>query len=295
MKPEHVVELIVNRDIDELRRLIDEAFLFDAHLFAEGYITERERQRLMLSFELLGKALKRIGLREDWLRYDSWLSFKEDYDRAERGEALRRHNMDWLTTLEGLGASPEDKEFVLAVYRATRVPVSSFEPCPPGILAMRDMILRVSGATTVSSLELDCVDDGGLSRDENPTGKTYVLVDADGTRAHVTIDDKPYKACDREDRRRPISASGWIDGYTAGEGREHPEIEIYLDEKGCPVRLKFAISNTDEKARSSSPIWRDYFAWGNEVARRVEEEWSAVFDEYDRRQEHERPWEEESH
>ncbi|MBR2780322.1 MAG: hypothetical protein IKD81_02775 [Eubacteriaceae bacterium] len=145
----------------------------------------------------------------------------------------------------------------------------------------------------VYTLEFNCVDDCGLLKDPDPVGKTFVLTDDMGIRAQIMV---------REDRRASertgmdidelvftagngstvklaeFLAEGYIEGYTAKEGRSKPEIIIRTDSGAKRVlSLAYWEDENDSRAFSEYPLWQEAFRWEEESSNRREKMLNGLF------------------
>lgn len=246
---------------------------------------------------------------------DAWEAFKEDYAAYQTGTLSDREGGDvWMwydnlpddslaavigrtadvygITFAKDNASPaslEQKRLYFRILEATCLPVLDYyRPRPRSEVRYqpeRHFTHSYNDSRTMV-VAYKCVDDGGLTNEDDPIGKTFLLVSDIGLRASVTITEKrepPFNlfACDR-DNYAPLGrylAKGFIEGYTVfGEevpDDKIPDIVIRMDENGKIVKLGIlSRSEADSTAFYSFPLWQDYFADNNKYC-----DWKAKQDE----------------
>ena len=90
-------------------------------------------------------------------------------------------------------ASKEDQRLVFLLMEQLDVSPSFFKPIPDNVLKPNKTYCHSYNYCCIVSIPFDCIDDGGLLRDDNPVDKTFTLVNTLGLKAVLTI---------KEDRRK---------------------------------------------------------------------------------------------
>ncbi|MCQ2416217.1 MAG: hypothetical protein MJ071_00190 [Oscillospiraceae bacterium] len=208
------------------------------------------------------------------LQYDVFYAFMERakltlIDTYESRQSMRE---DWNRWLEGKQISDarwlnqgKKKAYVYAALQALHLSADDFDEFPsPELKEPKWQKKSYGDFELVTIADAEIVDDGGLSADTDPTGKNYVLKDADGAVYHLNaIRKSSVPGGLHANEEHLYTADGYIEGYT---GKTLREIEFEMYDEG----YIFTYSTTgvdDEDAESS--IWQPYEQWIQErIAKR---------------------------
>ena len=143
----------------------------------------------------------------------------------------------------------------LRLMDAYEIPMEYFFPYPDSMPHPQMSVSLFSVVGRPFTIHFNCMDDGGLLSDPEPTGKEYILVDDLGLKAKVRI----TTVLDSENRN-PLRdgdflGTGVIEGYTSSRERE---IEI-VKRKGRIQYLYTVMDRDDDEAFAAFPLWKDYF------------------------------------
>ena len=208
---------------------------------------------------------------EPWLfcdRLDERITDKASLDLMRRAK------------IYGLGASapeteasPPDRAEFFRLIDAFHVPLAYFQPAPADMIQPSVQYTHTYAAGVKCLIRFHCTDDGGLSKDPDPAGKSYVLTNAHGLKAHVCVQEvRPREKQTMEpdiDDYMPKArylGSGTIEGYTAGSVRP---MTIRTGEGGKIVSLGTCLDINDLNVYSAFPLWRAYFAWQDDKERLI--------------------------
>ena len=286
---------------ETVRAAAEEAYgEFDriGRLYARGMLSGNDffRQMETAFDEGFRKVLRDRGL---ILRIHSgnYASFAEGFRAYPDGRTeADRKEAPWLYrdfVIPGNEASEADGNRVFYLMARYHLPPAFFLP-PPEDVAVPDRTFAHGWNNCAAySVAFRCTDDGGLTRDGQPVGKTFRLTDDRGLNALVTI---------REDRRTggregldfdeavfpgpggPIarkaafSAEGMIEGFTAKERDGDSGLLIRTDGKGRICRLAYYEFPEDREAFQTFPLWQPYFQWSREQADRQKSILSAFWE-----------------
>ena len=231
----------------------------------------------------------------------------ENYDRfcAQFNECQKGHEIPlsvdpvpWLrdTISSNHDADPSDKKCFFRFMESFCLSPDFFLPPPKEIVFPRSHGVHMYHSEGVYSLEFSCADDGGLLTDADPVEKTFVLTDDMGILAEITvkedrrgserngmdIDELVYSSGKESIvRLAEFRGEGYIEGYTAKEGRSKPEIIIRTDLSGKAIRrLAYWEDINDRKAFMEYPLWQEAFRWEEESNKRREEILKGSFEKY---------------
>lgn len=196
---------------------------------------------------------------------NSWKVFVEEYNTWKETKCLPDNDEPWLY-LDKSQAGKADMISFFKLMEAFLIPVEYFKPFPDGCV-----IPEIYLAHSFHDAEYKCVrffltDDGGLFSDENPVGKTYVLVDCHNLKAELEI---------REMKTKEIYHNCWhiskfcgfgtIEGYTSDKKRDiyitdikDSVIWLYLEYGYNEYRNEYNIDAEDELAFRNFPLWKEY-------------------------------------
>ena len=250
--------------------------------------------------DVLDEFLRLNGIRlslsaQGWMRFcDEWAMWKAgNRPESSMGEPwLFRDRLDERITdkgsldimrrakLYGLGASAPETEASLPdrteffrLIDAFHVPPAYFQPAPADMIQPTVQYTHTYANGEKCLIQFHCADDGGLSKDPDPAGKSYVLTNAYGLKAHVCVEEvrpreKQTMELDIDDYvpKARYLGSGTIEGYTAGRVRP---MTIRTGEDEKIARLGTCLDINDLNAYYAYPLWRAYFAWQGDKERLV--------------------------
>ena len=176
----------------------------------------------------------RAAMRKDWAAWQS-------------GEALSNEN--WLSI-------PAEKERVFETISALHLTADDFDEFPAPEMKEPKWQKKTFGEfELVTIADAEITDDGGLAADPDPTGKSYVLHDADGVTYYLNNIRKSAVpgGLDPEEERL-YTADGYIDGYT---GKTPREIEFEIYDGG----FIFTYSTDGTGDPENDPRWIPYEMW----------------------------------
>ena len=198
---------------------------------------------------------KRLDLRLDekrWERFIADYSFwkKNEQPSGQVGEPWLLYHEDYLE------ASVLDKITFFKLMSEYLVPIERFKPA-------RDTCIRpchrylMYGTGMAGVVTFKLVDDGGLSTDPDPIGKTFTLVDDLGLKAEIEINRETPEENNRCDNRMPskYDAIGTIEGYTSTRKRKIYVSEIKRQVVGFYV---CDVHNDDLDVLNSLPLWKEF-------------------------------------
>lgn len=198
---------------------------------------------------------KRLYLRLDEKR---WERFIADYSLWKKNEQPSiQAGGPWLLYLEDyLEASVLDKISFFKLMNEYLVPIERFKPSRDSCIKPRHRYLGYgNGIAGVVIFHL--VDDGGLSTDPDPVGKTFTLVDESGVKAEIDIVRETPEENNRCNNRMTskYDAVGTIEGYTSARKRKIYVSEIEQQEIGFYV---CGVDNDDLEVLYSFPLWKEF-------------------------------------
>ena len=183
-------------------------------------------------------------------------------------------------------ASKEDQRLVFLLMEQLDVSPSFFKPIPDNVLKPNKTYCHSYNYCCIVSIPFDCIDDGGLLRDDNPVDKTFTLVNTLGLKAVLTIKEdrrkENYAGLDFDEmvyktdrgivaKKAEFLAEGSIEGYTTQERHGSQEILVRLKSPGKINSLAYSEYSEDYNAFSDYPLWQEYLAEQREQWRRDRE------------------------
>ncbi len=284
----------VKRTIDETLHTLDRI----GQGYRRGFITQTDCFYTMLGEFSDGfwAFLRNNGL-QIRINSDNYGAFSKEYlAYIKEKDVFEKDHKPWFFKLSnGAEASKEDQKLVMYMMLQYCLAPEFFEPEPEDITDPGRVYAHGWHNGTAYGITFRCVDDGGLLTDEDTAGKSYRLVNDLGLEAVITV-----KEDRRNTERRGLDfdelieasengmqvmlahflAEGYIEGYTAKERKENPDIIIRLNGKGKVYRLAYYASPEDEKVYKDFPLWQDHFKWSDEKAVRDKEILSVLFYKY---------------
>ena len=221
--------LAADPDEEALLLLVNCLFVVLQYHVFYGYL---EKAKLMLGDTYADRA----AMREDW---NAW----------QKGEALGK--TAWLSDADA-------KTAVFEAIDALHLTADDFDEIPaPEMKEPKWQRKTYGDFELVTIADAEITDDGGLSADPDPTGKSYVLHDADGVTYYLNnIRKSSVPGGLDADEEHLYTADGWIDGYT---GRESREIEFEIYDGG--FIFSFTTDGVDDSAVARDPRWMPYEIW----------------------------------
>ena len=149
-------------------------------------------------------------------------------------------------------ASVDEKALFFEIMEHFGFPAEYYEPVPTGT-AIPDMRIATYGEGRIGGI----VDDGGLAAEQNPVGKTFVLIGQYGLKTTLQIlrqgDNGRGKKC-------AFWGMGTIEGYTSDD-----PVEISVELKDGKVHylsmlIKYSKRSEHYKVFAAFPLWQDYLA-----------------------------------
>ncbi|MBR4201242.1 MAG: hypothetical protein IKQ91_08220 [Oscillospiraceae bacterium] len=179
---------------------------------------------------------KREAMRRDW---DAW----------KQGQPLR--DDDWLS-------DPDAREMIFEAIDALRLTADDFDEIPAPEMKEPKWHRKTYGDfELVTIADAEITDDGGFSKDPDPTGKSYVLHDADGVTYYLNnIRKSQVPGGLNAEEAHLYTADGWIDGYT---GRELREIEFEYYDGGYV--FSYTTDGVNDAEAGTDPRWMPYETW----------------------------------
>lgn len=158
------------------------------------------------------------------------------------------------------------KQHVFAAMEALHLNADDFDEYPaPEMKEPKWQKKTYGDFELVTIADAEITDDGGLFSDPDPSGKSYVLHDADGVTYYLNSirkSDVPGGLDPGEEHL--YTADGWIDGYT---GKQPREIEFEIYDGG--IIFTYTTDGADDSAAEKDPRWMPYEIWvQNRIAKR---------------------------
>ncbi|MBQ5338026.1 MAG: hypothetical protein J6Z40_02550 [Oscillospiraceae bacterium] len=158
------------------------------------------------------------------------------------------------------------KQHVFAAMEALHLNADDFDEYPaPEMKEPKWQKKTYGDFELVTIADAEITDDGGLFSDPDPSGKSYVLHDADGVTYYLNSirkSDVPGGLDPEEEHL--YTADGWIDGYT---GKQPREIEFEIYDGG--IIFTYTTDGVDDSAAEKDPRWMPYEIWvQNRIAKR---------------------------
>ena len=270
-----LVEMKIEKVFDTFRKAADR--------FWKGHITRDECERVMREefFTVFLQLFSDNDLKL-CLNKTNYPQFVREFETFQKKENPADSNhIPWLYDVSDTPceANENDQKQFLYLMETFHVTPDYFAPVPdripdPGIVPIHPYRFPIYG------IHFNCIDDGGLLSDSSPVGKTFKLKNEFGLTAVLTIkEDRRYIdrsgmdfdeiACYSNGLSCIVKADflseGCIEGYTACEGRESPEILIRLKDKGSKVYwLAYKEDRNDCRVRREYPLWQEYYNWTQE-------------------------------
>ena len=196
---------------------------------------------------------------------NSWKVFVEEYNYWKEAKCLPDNNKPWLY-FDNSQASKADMISFFKLMEAFLISVEYFKPFPDGCI-IPDLYL----AHTFHNADYKCVrffltDDGGLFSDENPVGKTFVLVDYHNLKSELEIRELKIKEIYHNCWHTPkFCGFGTIEGYTSDKKREifitdikESVVWLYLKYGYNEDRTEYNSDAEDKLAFQNFPLWKEY-------------------------------------
>ncbi|MBP0989139.1 MAG: hypothetical protein J6S92_12795 [Oscillospiraceae bacterium] len=158
------------------------------------------------------------------------------------------------------------KQHVFAAMEALHLNADDFDEYPAPEMKEPKWQKKTYGDFELMTIaDAEITDDGGLFSDPDPSGKSYVLHDADGVTYYLNSirkSDVPGGLDPEEEHL--YTADGWIDGYT---GKQPREIEFEIYDGG--IIFTYTTDGADDSAAEKDPRWMPYEIWvQNRIAKR---------------------------
>ena len=200
----------------------------------------------------------------------NWIRYKEEYDLYKRGKiSSGKSGSVWLT-YDGKEAAPEDKNQLFRMNDLLCLPVDFYMPVDaeladdvprPGL----KQEVHTYGNGIAYNLYINCVDDDGLMRDEEPDGEEFELKCDNGLSVILTV--TGYEKT-LSGEICGIGGNGWIEGYTEVPIRNKTHMVIHWDKERHINCISYFESKEDYIAYASFPLWQAYFNKADERLKR---------------------------
>jgi len=216
--------------------------------------------RIVMQYDIFCRLLEEIGC-ELGDTYESRAAMREDYDRWKSGGQVSEDA--WLSTPHSAV-----KIRLFKAIDALALSVTDFDEIPKaGILTPKWQKKTYGEFEMVTIADAEITDDGGLSADADPSGKDYVLKDADGAVYHLhNIRRSRVPGGLKLEGGKHYTAEGTIEGYTGSAPRQI-EFEILREDGQVSYIFSYSTDGTDDAEAPADPRWAEYEAW---VAQRIE-------------------------
>ena len=252
-------EAISESDLNDHINKSRERFSRIMNAYKSGVISRDEMVRSFSSefskgfYEYLDS--KRLNLR---FNEKSWKSFITDYSLWKKNDQPSIQAGDpWLLCRDDSSeASGPDKISFFKLMNEYLVPVEYFKPTRDSCIRPRHRYL-LYGTGMVGSVTFELADDGGLSTDPDPIGKTFTLVDDLGLKAEIEIIRETPEENNRCNNRfeSKYDAVGTIEGYTSTRKRTINVSEI---RRGVVYLYVCDVDNDDLDVLHSLPLWKEF-------------------------------------
>lgn len=241
-------------------------------------------------------ASNRVELSINETNYSHFI--KEYRTYRESGALCARDHSPWLYDLSDPSheVSAEDRKQFFELMDIYRLTPEFFEPVPADIPRFSLHGIHQYHSDGVYGTDFNCVDDGGLLKDPEPVGKTFRLLNDIGLQTVITVmEDRRNSSRTGMDFDEQIMlsdkgpvvvlaeflAEGYIEGYTAKEGRSRPEILIRLSDRGTKINwLAFWRDKNDDQSFRSFPLWQSFFHRSAELEQQREKILFSFFDSF---------------
>lgn len=181
--------------------------------------------------------------------YADRAAMRADWAAWKQGTALS--DAAWLSEQDA-------KQHVFAAMEALHLNADDFDEYPaPEMKEPKWQKKTYGDFELVTIADAEITDDGGLFSDPDPSGKSYVLHDADGVTYYLNSirkSDVPGGLDPEEEHL--YTADGWIDGYT---GKQPREIEFEIYDGG--IIFTYTTDGVDDSAAEKDPRWMPYEIW----------------------------------
>lgn len=183
--------------------------------------------------------------------YEDRAALRADWDAWKQGNALS--DAAWLAD-----ADASAKKRVLEAIDALHLTADDFDEFPaPDVREPKWQKKTYGDFEIVTIADAEITDDGGLFSADDPTGRNFVLHDADGVAYHLNnVRSSALPENMVMENGRLYSADGWIDGYTS---RQKREIEFEVYDGG--VIFTYSTNGVNDAAGNNNPRWMPYTRW----------------------------------
>jgi hypothetical protein len=273
MAPQRLTSELVDTAVADYRHTTERA----ANLYQRGMLTDDEGCRLVerAFYDAFWALLKRNNLKFD-LNAANYEQCKKEFQNYLAGMGLSNAaHATWLFDVENEPeeATKEDQRFVFSLMEHMDISPSFFEPIPDSVVKPNKTYCHTYHSASSISISFECIDDGGLLRDDNPIGKTFTLVNTLGLKAEVTIKEDRRKedragmdfdemVCQTERGmcvvKAEFLAEGDIEGYTAKDRSGNRKVLIRLKSPDRVDSLSYWENEEDHAAYYNYPLWQEY-------------------------------------
>jgi len=181
----------------------------------------------------------------------------------------------WLYELYGNKSEPKEadmlnKHYFFRLLDILKIPLSCFDCCPNDIAVPRMRHVRTKGLGINVAVTDTPTDDGGLSIDDAPVGKSFKLSFSDGTELNIRISEA--RRSERNRNRVWYAGTGTFSGYTLNVERE---INISVNHKEQVYDICFDMFNcipyggendSDFYVYENHPLWERFREWQKQCA-----------------------------
>lgn len=183
--------------------------------------------------------------------YADRAALRADWEAWQQGNALS--DAEWMEN-----ADDAAKKRVLEAIGALYLTADDFDEFPvPEMKEPKWQKKTYGDFELVTIADAEITDDGGLFSAKDPTGKNYVLHDADGVTYHLSnVRRSELPENMTADGCGLFCADGWIDGYTS---RQKREIEFEIYDGG--VIFTYTTNGVNDAAGVNHPLWQPYTLW----------------------------------
>lgn len=191
--------------------------------------------------------------------YAERLAMRKDWDAWKGGSPLS--DAAWISP-----AAAETKAEIFSAIGALHLTADDFDEVPaPEMKEPKWQKKTYGDFELVTIADAEIIDDGGLHDDPDPSGKSYILKDADGVTYYLNnIRKSAVPGGLDADTEHLYTADGRIDGYTGDTLREI-DFEIY---DGGYI-FTYSTDGVDDSCAEKDPRWMPYEIWvQSRIARR---------------------------
>ena len=181
--------------------------------------------------------------------YAARLAMRQDWAAREMGKPSG--DAEWLS-------DAAEKARVFAALDALYLNADDFDEYPaPEMKEPKWQKKTYGDFELVTIADAEITDDGGLFADPEPSGKSYVLRDADGAVYYLNNIRKSAVPGGLDPGEAHLyTADGRIDGYT---GRDLREIEFEIYDGG--IIFTYTTDGVDDSEAARDPRWMPYEIW----------------------------------